>query len=103
MARVRAIRESLNLSQETFAENAGLKYKHYQAIEAGRKPNIQLPTLEKLAKACGLGLSELLDFETVPAVLAEPTGNEFKATTGKAHLAKAAPLAHKAAAKAHRR
>jgi transcriptional regulator with XRE-family HTH domain len=71
MARVKTIREALELSQEAFAERANLKYKHYQSVEAGRKSNIQLPTLEKLAKACGLELAELLDFRTDPVVLAE--------------------------------
>ena len=59
------------MSQEVFAERAGLTYKHYQQVEAGRKLNITLPTLEKLAKACGLDLSELVDFKTDPVPLAE--------------------------------
>jgi len=71
LARVKALREALALSQEAFAERAGLKYKHYQAIEAGRKSDIRFSTLEKLAKACGLDLSELLDFTTDPVVVAE--------------------------------
>jgi transcriptional regulator with XRE-family HTH domain len=71
MGRVRTIREALGLSQEAFAERAGLTYKHYQQVEAGRKPRITLPTLEKLAKGCGLELAELLDFKTDPVVLAE--------------------------------
>jgi transcriptional regulator with XRE-family HTH domain len=32
LARVKALREALGLSQEAFAERAGLKYKHYQSI-----------------------------------------------------------------------
>lgn len=60
MARVREIREAHGLSQEAFAERAGLKYKHYQSMEAGRKVNIRFFTLEKLAKACGVELWELL-------------------------------------------
>lgn len=71
LARVKALREALGLSQEAFAERAGLKYKHYQAIEAGRKIDIRLSTLEKLAKACRLELGELLDFKTDPVVLTE--------------------------------
>jgi len=71
MARVRILRETLGLSQEAFAERAGLTYKHYQQVEAGRKRNITLPTLEKLAKACGLEMAELLDFSTDPVGLAE--------------------------------
>lgn len=84
MARVRALREALGLSQEAFAERAGLKYKHYQAIEAGRKPNFQFVTLEKIAAACGLELRDLLDFRTAPEVLAEDrTETEFKSPAGK--------------------
>jgi transcriptional regulator with XRE-family HTH domain len=71
LARVRELREALGLSQESFAERAGLKYKHYQSIEAGRKRDIRFSTLEKLATACGLELSELLDFDKVPVALAE--------------------------------
>ncbi|HEX2852899.1 MAG TPA: helix-turn-helix transcriptional regulator [Opitutaceae bacterium] len=71
LARVRELREARGLSQEAFAELAGLKYKHYQAIEAGRKINIQLLTLQKLAKASGLELWELLNFDVSPSVLAE--------------------------------
>lgn len=76
LARVKALREALGLSQEVFAERAGLKYKHYQAIEAGRKIDIRLSTLEKLAKACRLELGELLDFKTDPVLLTEERPKE---------------------------
>lgn len=72
LARVREWREARGLSQEVFAERAGLSYKHYQAIEAGRRPKIQLPTIEKLAKGCGLELSELFDFDASLAVGEDP-------------------------------
>ena len=71
MARVRELRETRGLSQEAFAELAGLKYKHYQAVEAGRKSNIQFATLVKLAKACGLKPWELLNFDAGPLAVAE--------------------------------
>lgn len=84
LARVKQLREALGLSQEAFAERAGLKYKHYQAIEAGRKIDIRVSTLEKLAKACGLDPSELLDFTTDPVVLTEERAKDgFEATQGK--------------------
>lgn len=76
LARVKALREALGLSQEAFAERAGLKYKHYQSIEAGRKIDIRLSTLEKLAKACRLDLGELLDFKTDPVLLTEDRPKE---------------------------
>ncbi len=72
LARVREWREARGLSQEAFAERAGLSYKHYQRIEAGRKPKIQLPTIEKLAKGCGLELSELFNFDASLAVGEDP-------------------------------
>ena len=71
LARIKTLRETLGLSQEAFAEKAGLGYKYYQHVEAGRKRDIRLSTLEKLAKACGLELDELFDFTTDPVVLAE--------------------------------
>jgi len=71
MARVKELREALELSQEAFAERAGLKYKYYQHLEAGRKRDIRFSTLQKLAKACRLELWELLNFDSEPAILAE--------------------------------
>ena len=71
LIRLRELRGAHGLSQEAFAERAGLKYKHYQAIEAGRKPKIQLPTLVKLAEGFGLKLTELVDFDTPPEAFAE--------------------------------
>jgi transcriptional regulator with XRE-family HTH domain len=71
LARVRELREARGLSQEAFAERAGLKYKHYQALEAGRKMNFQILTLVKLAKACGMEPWELLHPEAVTLKLAE--------------------------------
>ena len=82
LARVKALREALGLSQEAFAERAGLTYKYYQHVEAGRKRDIRLSTLEKLAKARGLELNELLDFETMPAALGEEA-DKFQTTAGK--------------------
>jgi transcriptional regulator with XRE-family HTH domain len=64
--RVRHEREQRGLTQEAFAEQAGLQYKHYQAVEAGRKMNFTMATFEKMAKGLGLEPWELL----VPADLA---------------------------------
>ena len=71
MARVRELREARGLSQEAFAERAGLKYKHYQSIEAGRKPDIRFSSLEKLARACGMEAWELLRVDDAPLVAHE--------------------------------
>ena len=48
------------MTQEQFAERAGISYKYYQQIETGRKPDLRLSTLERLAKAHGLEVYQLL-------------------------------------------
>ena len=63
LERVKALREAHGLSQEAFAEKAGLGYKYYQHVESGRRRDIRLSTIEKLAKACGLELWKLLNFD----------------------------------------
>lgn len=68
LARIRALREAHGLSQEAFAERAGLAYKHYQQVEAGRKFDIRLSTLIKMADGLGLTLSELVNFNAAPSV-----------------------------------
>jgi len=69
LARVKQRREGLGLTQEAFAERAGLGYKYYQSVEAGRRRDIRLSTIEKLAKACDLKLWELLKVDyPLPAV-----------------------------------
>ncbi|MEM6883983.1 MAG: helix-turn-helix transcriptional regulator [Verrucomicrobiota bacterium] len=59
--RLRFIRESLGLTQERFAEKAGISYKYYQAIENGLKEDLRLSTLKKLSRACNLTLAEFVD------------------------------------------
>ena len=81
MARVKQIRQAHALTQEQFAERAGLDYKYYQHVEAGRRPNLGMETLLKIAKGAGLELWELLNFEREPAVLAEDRP-EGQARTG---------------------
>jgi len=60
LKRLRELRRRHGLTQEAFAERAGMSYKYYQAVEAGRKPNVRLSTLEKLAAAYGLEVWQLL-------------------------------------------
>ena len=60
LERLRALREHHGLTQEEFAEISGMSYKHYQAVEAGRKPDLRLSTLERLAGAYGIEVAELL-------------------------------------------
>jgi len=83
LARVRELRETIGLSQEAFAERAGLKYKHYQSMEAGRKIDIRLSTIVKLAKACGLELWELMNFDTFPALREDPPAKTKRRTAAR--------------------
>jgi transcriptional regulator with XRE-family HTH domain len=58
--RLRALRTKHNLTQEEFAQLAGLGYKFYQQIEGVRKKEIWLSTVERLAAAYGLRAWQLL-------------------------------------------
>ena len=76
--RLRLLRENLGLTQEQLAEQAGLEYKHYQAVEAGRKKDLRLSTLLKLAKGLGLEPWELLHPTTPELAVAEPKGKYLR-------------------------
>lgn len=67
--RIRQLREQRGLTQEAFAEEAQISYKYYQAIEAGRRIDLRLSTLERLARAHGLEVWELL-LPQMPALAA---------------------------------
>jgi transcriptional regulator with XRE-family HTH domain len=58
--RLKQLRQDAGLTQEQFAERAGMSYKYYQQVEAGRKRDLRLSTLERLAHAHRVDLSELL-------------------------------------------
>lgn len=94
MGRVKHLRETLGFTQEAFAERAGLGYKYYQTVEAGRRRDVRYSTLEKLAKACGLELWELLNFEKEPLVAEEDPaefhtgGRKRPASTAKKNAAR---------------
>jgi|SRR5882724_7530884 len=60
LEKLRQLRMHRGLTQEAFAEEAGISYKYYQAVEAGRKIDLRLSTLERLAKAHGKEVWELL-------------------------------------------
>jgi transcriptional regulator with XRE-family HTH domain len=60
LARLRELRQANGLTQEAFSERAGMSYKYYQALEAGRKAEMRLSTLDRLANAYGLEVYELL-------------------------------------------
>jgi transcriptional regulator with XRE-family HTH domain len=60
LGRLKALRVARGLTQEEFAEQSGISYKYYQAVEAGRKQDLRLSTLDRLAKAHGLETWQLL-------------------------------------------
>jgi len=60
LARLKQLRSAHDLTQEGFAELSGISYKYYQAVEAGRKPDLRLSTLQRLANAYGIEVWQLL-------------------------------------------
>ena len=60
LGRLKALRVESGLTQEEFAEKSGISYKYYQAVEAGRKKDLRLSTLDRLARAHGLEPWQLL-------------------------------------------
>jgi transcriptional regulator with XRE-family HTH domain len=60
LMRLRQLRAKHGLSQEAFAELAGMSYKHYQALEAGRKHEVRFSTLVRVAETYGIEIYELL-------------------------------------------
>jgi transcriptional regulator with XRE-family HTH domain len=58
--RLRQLRYRQGLTQEQFAEAAGISYKFYQQIESGRKKQLWLETVERLAVGFGLEAWQLL-------------------------------------------
>ncbi|QYY35413.1 helix-turn-helix domain-containing protein [Ruficoccus sp. ZRK36] len=58
--RLRSLRARHGLTQEEFAQLAGIGYKFYQDIEGARKKEIWLSTVERLAAPYGLRAWQLL-------------------------------------------
>ena len=78
LKRLKQLREARGLTQEQFSEASGISYKYYQAVEAGRKRDLRLSTLERLAKAHGLELWQLFSplVPTTKAPLNKPAGKK---------------------------
>ena len=57
---VRKRRVELHISQEDFAERAGLQRTYISDLERGRR-NVSLENIEKLAKALMLSMSDLME------------------------------------------
>ncbi len=60
LTRLKQLRDAHGLTQEQFAELSGISYKYYQAVEAGRKPDLRLSTLQRLASAYSIEVWQLL-------------------------------------------
>ena len=61
-AKIRALREERGLSQEEAAKLAGLGGRQqWNDVESGRRPNVTLDTLNKVAKALGVKARDLLN------------------------------------------
>lgn len=69
--RLRELRLNAGLTQEAFSEISGFTLKVYQHIEAGRRSNLQLKTLDRLAWAYGIALHELFAPKCPKIVLTE--------------------------------
>ena len=60
LVRLRQLRAVHRLTQEEFAELSQISYKYYQAVEAGRKRELRLSTVERFARAYGIEVWQLL-------------------------------------------
>lgn len=58
--RLRELRLRHKITQEEFAQIAGFSFKFYQQLESGSKKQMWLETVERLAVAYGLSVSEFL-------------------------------------------
>jgi transcriptional regulator with XRE-family HTH domain len=78
--RLRQLRRRHGLTQEQFAEIAGISYKFFQQIESGRKKQIWLDTVERLASGFGLEAWQLLapDEPPLTIVASAPKGGRTR-------------------------
>jgi transcriptional regulator with XRE-family HTH domain len=67
--RLSSLRSFQGLTQEAFAEKAGISYKYYQAIEEGRRTDLRLSTLTRLAEAHQITISEMLGEAPLPEAM----------------------------------
>ena len=59
LKRLKELRDFRGWTQERAAEACGISYKYFQHIEGGRRPNLRLETLERLAAGYGIELWQL--------------------------------------------
>lgn len=58
--RLKQLRKRHGITQERLAELAEISDKHVQRLESNKPCGVRLVTLERIAKAFGINLSELL-------------------------------------------
>jgi transcriptional regulator with XRE-family HTH domain len=63
LKRLRELRKCHGLTQKEFSKLAGMSQKYYQLVESGRRPQLRLPTLIRLAKPYGLEVVHLFSPE----------------------------------------
>ena len=60
--RIKVLRKASNLTQQQLADISEVDYKHIQKLESSNPGNPKIETLDKIAKAFKMSLSELLKF-----------------------------------------
>jgi transcriptional regulator with XRE-family HTH domain len=60
LTNLKQLRKTHEITQDEFSEISGISYKYYQAVESGRKKELRLSTLERLASAYGVEVWQLL-------------------------------------------
>jgi transcriptional regulator with XRE-family HTH domain len=60
--KVKKTRQKLGMTQEELAEAIKTSYKYIQRIEGKTPPDIRLSTIERIAKALNVQISQLLRF-----------------------------------------
>jgi DNA-binding XRE family transcriptional regulator len=78
ISRLRGLRELHGITQEQFSELSGFSYKFYQLIEIGKKCDLRLSSLEKLANAYGIEVHELLGPEVPKTHFPKPIPSKQK-------------------------
>lgn len=60
--RIKFLRNKIGVSQEELADRAGIDLTYITSVECGKR-NIAIVNIEKIAKALGVTLAKLFDFE----------------------------------------
>ncbi len=60
--RIKSLRNQIGISQEELADRAEIDRTYITSVECGKR-NISIVNIDKIAKALGVTLSKLFDFE----------------------------------------